>query len=96
VATNLLPDLRQSATNAWHSLRMRGGLRAQWWRGVQLMALTVLTNALRHTEEIVLAAEVRAFRPELSRRTSLRKGSWDLWVVGTCITSLILVLVLIY
>ena len=95
VATNLLPDLRQSSTNAWHSLRMRGGLRAQWWRGLQLMVLTVLTNALRHTEEIVLAAEVRAFRPELSRRTSLRKGSLDLWVVGICLASLILVMMLI-
>lgn len=95
VATNLLPDLRQSGTNAWHSLRMRGGLRAQWWRGLQLMVLTVLTNALRHTEEIVLAAEVRAFRPELSRRTSLRKGSLDLWVAGICSVSLILLMVVI-
>lgn len=91
VATNLLPDLRQSSTNAWHSLRMRGGLRFQWWRGLQLMVLTVLTNALRHTEEIVLAAEVRAFRPELSRKVSLRIGSLDGWVVGVCIASLILV-----
>jgi energy-coupling factor transporter transmembrane protein EcfT len=91
VATNLLPDLRQSTTNAWHSLRMRGGLRHSWWRGLQLMVLTVLTNALRHTEEIVLAAEVRAFRPELSRKVSLRIGSLDGWVVAACIVSLILV-----
>jgi energy-coupling factor transporter transmembrane protein EcfT len=92
VATNLLPDLRQSSMNAWHSLRMRGGLRAQWWRGLQLMVLTVLTNALRHTEEIVLAAEVRAFRPELSRKVSLRIGSMDWWVVGVCIAILFLVI----
>ena len=91
VATNLLPDLRQSSMNAWHSLRMRGGLRANWWRGLQLMVLTVLTNAMRHTEEIVLAAEVRAFRPELSRKVSLRVGALDGWVVGICVMSLILV-----
>jgi energy-coupling factor transporter transmembrane protein EcfT len=95
VATNLLPDLRQSSTNAWHSLRMRGGLRANWWRGIQLMVLTVLTNALRHTEEIVLAAEVRAFRPELSRKVSLRIGSLDRWVIAACIVSLILVVLFI-
>ena len=95
VATNLLPDLRQSSLNAWHSLRMRGGLRSQWWRGLQLMVLTVLTNALRHTEEIVLAAEVRAFRPELSRSAALRKGSLDLWVIGACLACLVLVLVLV-
>jgi len=91
VATNLLPDLRQSSTNAWHSLRMRGGLRAHWWRGIQLMVLTIFSNALRHTEEIALAAEARAFRPELSRKVSLRVGVLDIWVVGSCILSLLVV-----
>jgi energy-coupling factor transporter transmembrane protein EcfT len=82
VATNLLPDLRQSSLNAWHSLRMRGGLRAQWWRGVQLLLLTIISNALRHAEEIVLAAEVRAFRPELSKKVSIRTGVLDWWIVS--------------
>lgn len=75
VASNLLGDLRQSGTNTWHSLRMRGGLRANWWRGIQLLLLTVLSNALRHAEEVILAAEVRAFRPELSRNISVRIGT---------------------
>jgi energy-coupling factor transporter transmembrane protein EcfT len=82
VATNLLPDLRQSSTNAWHSLRMKGGFRAQWKRGVQLLVVTIFSNALRHAEQIVLAAEVRAFRPELSRKASLRMGVSDWWLVG--------------
>lgn len=81
VATNLLPDLRQSSLNAWHSLRMRGGLRAQWWRGIQLLLLTIISNALRHAEEIVLAAEVRAFRPELSKKVAIRRGILDWWIV---------------
>lgn len=81
VATNLLPDLRQSSMNAWHSLRMRGGFRAQWWRGIQLLVLTVFSNALRHAEQIVLAAEVRAFRPELSRNIPPRIGPLDWWLV---------------
>lgn len=81
VATNLLPDLRQSGMNAWHSLRMRGGLRSQWWRGIQLLVLTVFSNALRHAGQIVLAAEVRAFRPELSRTMPIRTGSLDWWMV---------------
>ncbi|MBV6465555.1 MAG: hypothetical protein PGMFKBFP_00834 [Anaerolineales bacterium] len=88
VAANLLPELRQSGVNAWHSLRMRGGLRANWRRGLQLLALTVLTNALRHSEEIVLAAEARAFRPELSRRSALRAGSLDGWIGAACLLSL--------
>ena len=86
VATNLLPDLRQSGMNAWHSLRMRGGFRAQWWRGLQLLVVTVLSNALRHAEQIVLAAEVRAFRPELSRNVPLRIGAMDWWLVAASLT----------
>ncbi len=78
VATNLLPDLRRSSTAAWHALRMRGGLRGRRsLRGLQLMFLAVLTNSLRHAEEIVLAAEVRAFQPEHTRRVPLRVGRLD-------------------
>lgn len=86
VATNLLPDLRQSGMNAWHSLRMRGGFRAQWWRGVQLLMITIFSNALRHAEQIVLAAEVRAFQPELSRNAPLRIGALDWWLVAGSFT----------
>jgi energy-coupling factor transporter transmembrane protein EcfT len=96
VAVNLLPDLRQSSLNAWHSLKMRGGLRARWGRGLQLLVLTVLTNALRHSEEIVLAAEARAFRPELSRTAPLQRGTLDLWVVTICAASLLLTLLAVW
>lgn len=92
VATNLLPDLRQSGANAWHSLRMRGGFRAQWWRGAQLLVVTVFSNALRHAEQIVLAAEVRAFRPELSRHSPLRIGLLDVWLTsGLAVLCIVLI-----
>jgi len=94
VATNLLPDLRQSSITAWHSLRMRGGLRANGWRGIQLLLLTVLSNSLRHAEEIVLAAEVRAFRPELSRKVMIRIGTLDWWLVVGGASMLVAMLVL--
>ena len=81
VATNLLPDLRRSSTATWHSLRMRGGLRGRWLRGLQLLLLAVMTNALRHAEEIVLAAETRAFLPEKSRSVPLKRGRLDGWIV---------------
>jgi energy-coupling factor transporter transmembrane protein EcfT len=82
VALNLLPSLQTAATNTWHSLWMRGGLRKQRWRAVRLLLLTIITNALRRTEEIALAAEGRAFCPEQSRAMPLRAGSLD-WVVVT-------------
>jgi energy-coupling factor transport system permease protein len=95
VAANQLPNLRQSSTNAWHSLRMRGGMRAQWWRGLQLLLLTILTNALRRSEDIVLAAEARGFRPDCSRTAPLRIGRLDWWMIPAGLLSLLGVFLLI-
>ena len=81
VALNLLPSLQAAALNTWHSLWMRGGLRAQRWRGIRLLLLTIITNALRRTDEIALAAEGRAFCPEQCRAMPLRAGSLD-WLVA--------------
>ncbi len=95
VAANLLPDLRRSSMAAWQALRMRGGLRGRrGLRGLQLMFLAILTNALRHAEDIVLAAEVRAFQPEHSRRVPLRVGRLDGWVVLVSLLSLLGVILL--
>jgi energy-coupling factor transporter transmembrane protein EcfT len=80
VALNLLPALQQSAAHAWHSLKMRGGLRRKRWRGLQLLAITVVTNALRRAEEIALAAEARGFSPEHSRALPIKAGYLD-WVI---------------
>jgi energy-coupling factor transporter transmembrane protein EcfT len=88
VATNLLPTLRQSSSDAWHSLRMRGGLRARWLRGLQFLLITILANALRHSEEIVLAAEARAFTPERSRAAPIRIGRLDWWLIPVGVISL--------
>jgi energy-coupling factor transporter transmembrane protein EcfT len=88
VATNLLPNLRQSSSDAWNSLRMRGGLRASWLRGLQLLLITILANAIRHSEEIVLAAEARAFTPERSRVTPIRIGRLDWWLIPVGVLSL--------
>ncbi len=95
VAANLLPNLRQSSMNAWHSLRMRGGMRAQWWRGLQLLLLTVLTNALRRSEDIVLAAEARAFRPDRSKAIPIRIGRLDWWLILAGLLSTLAMLLLL-
>jgi energy-coupling factor transporter transmembrane protein EcfT len=78
VAMNILPSLRQASANTWHSLRMRGGLRGRWQRGLQLYFVTVIANALRRAEEIALAAEARAFTPEKSQPMPVQPGSLDL------------------
>jgi energy-coupling factor transporter transmembrane protein EcfT len=93
IAFNMLPALRQSAGNAWHSLWMRGGLRRQRWRGLQLLAVTIVANALRRGEDIALAAETRAYSPSRSRPLPVKSGRWDILVILVCITlSLVIVL----
>ncbi len=89
VALNLLPTLQQSSINTWHSLRMRGGLRHQRWRGLQLFIITVMTNTLRRAEEIALAAEGRGFSPEHSRPLPMKKGKWDQFVIAGAVISVI-------
>lgn len=78
VAMNLLPSLRQSVSNTWHSLWMRGGLRRRPWRSLRYFAATVIINMLRQAEEIALSAEARAYTPQCSRTLPLRRGTWDM------------------
>lgn len=94
VALNLLPSLQQSSRDAWHALRMRGGLRRQWWRGLQLLVMTIVTNALRRAEDIALAAETRAFSPDRAQALPVRRGRLD-WVPALLGMLSIIVLMLI-
>ena len=86
VALNLLPCLQTAALSTWHSLWMRGGLRSQRWRGIRLLLLTIITNALRRTEEIALAAEGRAFCPEDCRSIPLYVAPMDWGVMAGAVT----------
>ena len=90
VALNLLPSLQQSASNAWRSLYMRGGLRKKRWRGISLLVMTVISNALGRAEEIALAAEARAFSPEKARSLPISHGALDWPVVILCAGSLVI------
>jgi len=80
VGLNLLPNLQTASMHTWQSLRMRGGLRRKWWRGLKMMAVTILSNAIAQAEEIALAAEARAFSPAKSRPLPIAKGQFD-WLV---------------
>ena len=82
VAFNMLPALAKSARNTWHSLWLRGGLRTRRWRGLQLLLVTILSNALRRAEEITLAAEACAYDPHHVRHVPIRKGRADGWLLA--------------
>lgn len=89
VAFNLLPALQQSSLTAWRSLWMRGGLRKKRWRGIRLLTITVVGNAITRAEEIALAAEARAYAPEKSRALPVKKGRWDRAIGITALVTLI-------
>jgi len=80
--------VRKSSSDAWHSLRMRGGLRQAGYAGRSCCLITILANAIRHSEEIVLAAEARAFSPEHSRAAPIRIGRLDWWLIPLGVLSL--------
>jgi energy-coupling factor transporter transmembrane protein EcfT len=67
VALNLLPNLRENATAAYHTLHLRGGFRRRPWQALKLFLITVIANALRHSDDVVNAAAARAFEPTVRR-----------------------------
>jgi energy-coupling factor transporter transmembrane protein EcfT len=67
VALNLLPTLRENATAAYHTLHLRGGFRRRPWQALKLFLITVIANALRHSDDVVNAAAARAFEPTVRR-----------------------------
>lgn len=89
VALNLLPALQQSYRNAWYSMKMRGGLRRNRRLGLRLLALTIITNALRRAEDIALAAEARAFSPECCRAMPVKRGNLDWPIAAGSLASII-------
>ncbi len=93
VAINLLPSLERATRQSWQSLRMRGGLRKNRWRGIQLLIMAIVTNALCQAEDIALAAEARAFSPENTRPLPIQHGLLD-WLPASLILGLFLFLLL--
>ncbi|MBE0410753.1 MAG: hypothetical protein IBX69_13595, partial [Anaerolineales bacterium] len=93
VALNLLPALQQSATNAWRSMWMRGGFRKNRWRGLRLLAVTIIAGALGRAEEIALAAEARAFSPQRARSMPVKVGKYD-WGIAIVLSIAVIGLIL--
>lgn len=61
IALNLLPLVQRTSANALLAVRLRGGFRRNRLRSLQKMAVTILVNSLRYSDDIVYAAESRAF-----------------------------------
>jgi len=74
VAFNLLPLIERSLVTSWHAMRLRAGLRRPL-TAARLLLVAAVTSSLRCADEVVLAAEARAFDPN-ARRAS--RFTWRL------------------
>ncbi len=61
IALNLLPLIQRTSANVLLAMRLRGGFRRNRLRSLQKMAVTIVVNSLRHSDDIIYAAESRAF-----------------------------------
>ncbi len=83
VAFNMLPIVRTTATNAYQAIRLRGGFLRQRFRTLGLLLVTVISNSLRQAEDIVTAAEARAYSPHRTRPWSTTRHRGDYAVAAT-------------
>jgi len=65
VALNLVAVLQDVVAAAYHTIRLRGGLRRPF-HNARLFLITVIANALRYGDDVVKAASARAFDPATS------------------------------
>ena len=77
VAINMLPLLQENAHNSFQALKMRGGLRHRRLQSLRLLFISVLVSTLRDAEDIVAAAQARAFRPDQAQRQALITSDQD-------------------
>jgi len=61
IAVNLVPLIQHTASSALVAMQLRGGFRRKRLEAVKRLVVTILVNTLRHSEDIVCAAEARAF-----------------------------------
>ena len=62
LAINLLPVVQQTSANTLAAMRLRGGFRHHRLRALRLLLVTILVNVLRYGDDVICAAEARAFQ----------------------------------
>lgn len=87
VAANMLPTIQETMETAYHALRLRGGFRRHRLETARLLLVSIIAGSLRRGDDVVSAAEARAFDPSRSQRPSVSASRADLALVA--ITSLL-------
>ena len=89
----MLPTIQDTVTNAYQALRLRGGFRRQRRQALRLLLVTVVVNSLRHADDVVSAAEARAFSLDRMRPRPVGWSRADLALAaGLVVVGLVVVL----
>lgn len=91
VAFNLLPLIERSLMTSWHAMRLRAGFRRPL-TAARLLLVAAVTSSLRCADEVVLAAEARAFDPNAARAS---RFTWRRRVVPLALALAAVVVVLV-
>jgi len=82
VAANMLPTVQETMETAYHAIRLRGGFRRHRLETLRLLLVAIIAGSLRRGDDIVCAAEARAFDPSRSQGPPLRATGADLALVA--------------
>jgi len=81
VAVNALPTVAEKVSNGYHAIRLRGGFQKRRLEALRLWLVAVVVATLRHADDVVSAAEARAFSADRPRRLPTLASWPDLVVI---------------
>ena len=84
VATNVLPTIQETMETSYQAMRLRGGFRTRRLRTLKLLLVALIAGSLRRGDDIVSAAESRAFDPDRSPRPLISPTRADLALAAGC------------
>jgi energy-coupling factor transporter transmembrane protein EcfT len=84
VATNVLPTIQETMETSYQAMRLRGGFRTRRLRTLKLLLVALIAGSLRRGDDIVSAAESRAFDPDRSPGPSISPTRADLALAAGC------------
>jgi energy-coupling factor transporter transmembrane protein EcfT len=84
VATNVLPTIQETMETSYQAMRLRGGFRTRRLHTLKLLLVALIAGSLRRGDDIVSAAESRAFDPDRSPGPSVSPTRADLALAAGC------------
>ncbi len=77
-AFNMVPTIQETIDSVYQAIRLRGGFRRGRLATLKTLTMAVVVTSLRHGDEIVDAAQARAFNPDQRREKTLYPTLADL------------------